>query len=71
MTVFNRTLRYADWGVTAVAGLMTIGTLYLWGQALMWWGSAGAFASAAAWSVPTVLMWGIVMAVEWLRNRGE
>jgi len=71
MTVYSRTLRYTDWGLTAVAGIMSIGTLYLWLQALYWWGDAGAFASAAAWTVVTLLMWGVVAVVEWLRNRGE
>lgn len=71
MTVYDRTVRYVDWGLTAVAGIMSIGTLYLWLEAMFWWGDVGAFASAAAWTTLTLVMWGVVMVVEWLRQRGE
>lgn len=71
MSVTSRSLRYADYTARAVAVLCSLGALYLWAQSLLWWGDAMAMASALTWTLVALVVWGVVMLAEWVRNRGE
>lgn len=63
MSVVARTTRYANYTLTALVVLSGLASLYLWVEAIMWWGDAMAFASAMTWSVVTVALVGLSTVV--------
>jgi hypothetical protein len=71
MYVVNGVLKWTDRVFTALGILAALGTLYLWYEAIRWWGEAGAMASALTWTVVTIVLFGTSMLLEYLRTRGE
>ena len=71
MMLVRHTLKIADYTLTALCVLFAIIALYMWGQAVLVWGDAYAYAEALTFTVVTLVMFGLGMGVEWLRNRGD
>ena len=71
MMLVRHTLKIADYTLTALGVLFAIIALYMWGQAVLVWGDAYAYAEALTFTVVTLVMFGLGMGVEWLRNRGD
>ena len=71
MMLVRHTLKIADYTLTSLGVLFDIIALYMWGQAVLVWGDAYAYAEALTFTVVTLVMFGLGMGVEWLRNRGD
>ena len=71
MMLIRHTLKIADYTLTTLGVLFALIALYMWGQAILVWGDAYAYAEALTFTVVTLVMFGLGMGVEWLRNRGE
>lgn len=71
MSLIHRTLTLGNWAFSALAFLLSLIALWAWVQALVL-GSGGPSQSANAfvWSCFAVMVWGVVVAIEWAQNQG-
>ena len=70
MTVARRTLRFVDYGLTAIVVLLGAVSVWMWLQAA-YWGDAYAIANAMTWSLLTGFLFILNHGVSWLAERGE
>jgi hypothetical protein len=63
MPVTSQSLHYVDLGLSALSVLTGLGALYLWVQAVQW-ATPSAFATAATWTLVTVFVFALDVAVE-------
>lgn len=71
MMFVRHTLKIADYALTALAVVFGLITLWMWAEAVMYWGDAYVLAEAFAFSVITMTTVAVGAGVEYLRNRGE
>lgn len=71
MGVVQAILKVANYAFTAVALLSGLAALWFWYEAIKWWGSPGAMATALTWTVVTVVLFACVIGIEYLQNKGE
>ena len=71
MTLVRSTFKITNYVTLALGVLFALITLWMWLQALLWWGDAGAFAEALTWTFLTLVVFAANAGVEYVRNRGD
>jgi len=71
MKLVRHTFKITNYTLVALGVLFALITLWMWVQALLWWGDAGAFAEALTWTFLTLVVFAANAGVEWVANRGE
>lgn len=71
MKTLGATIKVANYTFTAVAILAALVALWLWVQAIMWWGSPGAMAQALTWTVVALVLLSSTAIMGYLNSRGE
>ena len=71
MTLVRYTFKITNYATIALSLLFALITLWMWLQAVLWWGDAGVFAEAMAWTVLTLVVFAVNSGVEYVRNRGD
>jgi len=71
MKLVRHTFKITNYALVALGVLFALITLWMWVQALLWWGDAGSFAEALTWTFLTLVVFAANAGVEWVANRGE
>ena len=71
MSVVQTSLKLTNYTFTALAVMSSLVTLWMWVQAIQWWGDTYAFATALTWTFVTLVLFSFVAGIEKLQTRGE
>ena len=71
MTLVRSTFKITNYATLTLGVLFALITLWMWLQAVLWWGDAGALAEAMAWTVLSLIVFAVNSGVEYVRNRGD
>ena len=71
MILVRHTFKIINYTLVALGVLFALITLWMWLQAILWWGDTYAFADALTFTVVTVVIFALGAGVQWLQNRGE
>ena len=71
MTLVRSTFKITNYTLVALGVLFALITLWMWLQAILWWGDTYAFAEALTWTFLTLVVFAANAGVEYVRNRGD
>ena len=71
MTLVRHTFKITNYTLVALGVLFALITLWMWLQAILWWGDTYAFAEAFTWTFLTLVVFVANAGVEYVRNRGD
>ena len=71
MTLVRSTFKITNYATLALGVLFALITLWMWLQAILWWGDTYAFAGALTWTFLTLVVFAANAGVEYVRNRGD
>ena len=71
MTLVRSTFKITNYATLALGGLFALITLWMWLQAILWWGDTYACAEALTWTILTLVVFAANASVEYVRNRGD
>ena len=71
MTLVRHTFKITNYTLVGLGVLFALITLWMWLQAILWWGDTYAFAEALTWTFLTLVVFVANAGVEYVRNRGD
>ena len=71
MTLVRHTFKITNYTLVALGVMFALITLWMWLQAILWWGDTHAFAEVLTWTFFTLVVFAANTGVEYVRNRGD
>ena len=71
MTLVRSTFKITNYATLTLGVLFALITLWMWLQAILWWGDTYALAEALTWTFLTLVVFAANAGVEYVRNRGD